>query len=442
MSSQLRVDTDQMRATIQQFRQSNQMIEDQLAQARQAMSAMQQSQWSGRHRTAAEGAWFAVNSQFAPTQATILDMAQRLQRTADAYEEAARVFGEEGVSGVGNSVVSDQSGANSGADADATQHKIDAEDVISLPDDAPKNMFDMYEKFKEEPAIKIFQVGENEYAITINGTDHLGVDNGWDSAIVSGLGGNTRYMALLAAAIRSLPNGSSVHLFGYSQGGIAAQNLASNQSMIGGKNIKINSVTTFGSPPPVHGKADGVEYNAFRVPGDVITKASLPGVCPNGESILTMNLYDLYKTVLHDAHGSYGDKDSTVAKILKDSDGEGKLPFDPDRWDRVDNGEFDAKSYMDVANEIKGAVMEGLSETVQSAVETYNNITEGAQDFANTAIDKSNQMLDSTKDNIKSVIDKGSDFANDAGAMLNDVAEKGKEKIKNFIPTPQWPFKF
>ena len=111
MSSQLRVDTDQMHAMVQQIQRSNQVIEEQFALAQQSIIAMQQSMWSGRHRIAAEEAWSALSVQFSPAQATIADIACRVQRTADAYEDAARVFGGGGT-GAGADILPDSLPSN------------------------------------------------------------------------------------------------------------------------------------------------------------------------------------------------------------------------------------------------------------------------------------------------------------------------------------------
>lgn len=94
MSSQLRADTDQMRATVQALQQGSQALQESYERARQAMNAMQNSGWSGQNRIMAEDYWQTLETRFAPSFETIVDIAQRLLRTAEAYEEAAQAFGE------------------------------------------------------------------------------------------------------------------------------------------------------------------------------------------------------------------------------------------------------------------------------------------------------------------------------------------------------------
>lgn len=97
MSNFLSADTDQMRATVQTLDQASRSLEANFRQARQAMDAMQSSNWSGRRRVAFEHRWDALNAQFNPLVANLAAMARELQRVAEAYDEAARVFGDKGV---------------------------------------------------------------------------------------------------------------------------------------------------------------------------------------------------------------------------------------------------------------------------------------------------------------------------------------------------------
>ncbi len=94
MSSILRADTDQMRATVQKLQQGSQALQENFERARQAMSAMQNSPWSGQNRVMAENYWQTLQARFAPSFETIEDIASRLLRTAEAYDEAAQVFAE------------------------------------------------------------------------------------------------------------------------------------------------------------------------------------------------------------------------------------------------------------------------------------------------------------------------------------------------------------
>ncbi len=65
--SQIKADTDALRAAIAAMRQGSSAIENALQQAAQAMATLQNSRWSGNHRQQAEEVWTRLQAQFAPT---------------------------------------------------------------------------------------------------------------------------------------------------------------------------------------------------------------------------------------------------------------------------------------------------------------------------------------------------------------------------------------
>ena len=94
--SQIKADTDALRATIAAMRQGSSAIENALQQAAQAMATLQNSRWSGNHRQQAEEVWTRLQAQFAPTIEALNQIAARTERFTNALEEAGRVFGDGG----------------------------------------------------------------------------------------------------------------------------------------------------------------------------------------------------------------------------------------------------------------------------------------------------------------------------------------------------------
>ena len=94
--SQIKADTDALRATIAAMRQGSSTIENALQQAAQAMTTLQSSRWSGNHRQQAEEVWTRLQAQFAPTIEALNQIAARTERFTNALEEAGRVFGDGG----------------------------------------------------------------------------------------------------------------------------------------------------------------------------------------------------------------------------------------------------------------------------------------------------------------------------------------------------------
>jgi surface antigen/uncharacterized protein YukE len=90
--SQIKADTDALRATIAAMRQGSSAIENALQQAAQAMATLQNSRWSGNHRQQAEEVWTRLQAQFAPTIEALNQIANRTERFTNALEEAGRQF--------------------------------------------------------------------------------------------------------------------------------------------------------------------------------------------------------------------------------------------------------------------------------------------------------------------------------------------------------------
>jgi len=168
-----------------------------------------------------------------------------------ADEETAGYF-----KGLGGAVIA---GAEAGAQAGSTSVSGGT---------PPGNMQELADLVMNGPSpICVYQVGPNEYLVTIKGTDPLNpnASPNWGSAIETGLGLPTEYQNKVKEALLSLPEGANVHMAGYSQGGIVAQNLAGD----GGLNLNIKSITTFGSPYSAP-QVSGIDYQRFAAHGDPV----------------------------------------------------------------------------------------------------------------------------------------------------------------------------
>lgn len=135
----------------------------------------------------------------------------------------------------------------------------------------PRNMQELAARImdKSPSPICVYQIGPNEYLVTIQGTDPLNpnASHNWGSAIESALGAETGYEREVKKILLNLPEGATVHLAGHSQGGIIAQNIAPDKELIG--KVNIQSITTFGSPYSTP-KVAGITYQRFAAQGDLV----------------------------------------------------------------------------------------------------------------------------------------------------------------------------
>ncbi len=144
-------------------------------------------------------------------------------------------------------------------------------DLGNLSGEPPHNMQELAERImsKSPSPICVYQIGPNEYLMTIKGTDPLNsnVSQNWGSAIESAFGLETGYEREVKRVLLNLPEGATVHLAGHSQGGIIAQNIAPDKELVG--KINIQSITTFGSPYSTPEVA-GITYQRFAAQGDPV----------------------------------------------------------------------------------------------------------------------------------------------------------------------------
>lgn len=181
-------------------------------------------------------------------------LSQRLQKEADEWERVASVLGAEGrgnVNGVGSSKEQNPS-------------RI-------LTDDLPKDQGDLFElvsKDSEVTPVKILQIGENEYLVTIAGTDGFSPKNNWTHALTSGAGMRGDYEVDVHNFINAniLP-GAKIHFAGHSQGGIVANNLADFKDF--SDRYQIDTITTFGAPVSSRPNPS-ITYYRYEANGDIV----------------------------------------------------------------------------------------------------------------------------------------------------------------------------
>lgn len=136
----------------------------------------------------------------------------------------------------------------------------------------------------EESPVAIIENGENDYIVLIKGTNGKPTDllnyfkdeNGWSNNLAAFLGLQTGYESTILDYIKhNLPKGATIHLVGHSQGGIIANNCVADILAMEGMDFTVDSVTTFGSPPPLaYNLPDSVKYTYYAAKADPVPQLS------------------------------------------------------------------------------------------------------------------------------------------------------------------------
>lgn len=125
--------------------------------------------------------------------------------------------------------------------------------------------------------------GKGEYVILVQGTYGNPLNgeawwgdrsNTWWSAFASGVGQRTVYVDRILEAVRSLPEGATIHLAGHSQGGHAIQIVAGELGEQG--TYRLGSVTGFGTYDLSKAPA-GVPMNIYNSPNDIVHWTDMAG---------------------------------------------------------------------------------------------------------------------------------------------------------------------
>ncbi len=127
----------------------------------------------------------------------------------------------------------------------------------------------------DDPAVAIIKINENDYLVSIAGTDADGDGlvgaNDWPANLSSGRGVPSTYQLYVKSLIEDMvPEGATIRLMGHSQGAHVAMNLADDQSLV--DRYTIGSVITFGAPgsAPYNERVGKENYYNFLLENDPI----------------------------------------------------------------------------------------------------------------------------------------------------------------------------
>ncbi|MEI8306452.1 MAG: WXG100 family type VII secretion target [Chloroflexales bacterium] len=315
MSSIIRANTDQLRSVARQMRgAADQILADTGASARE-MEALAET-WSGSARNRGMARWAEIHPRYQPAAEQLNHFASELDGLAARLEEAARVFGD------GSLVPWDANG-----------------DAV----DAPQDMAALFDQLDPEKSggneIQIYQVGPNQFAVLLEGSDDAsgGMNSLTQDAFPAGMGQDTEYAQKVRSMLTDLAKkypGANIDMVGYSQGGIIAQSVASNDQFFRDTGLNLNTISTYGTPRPLEHIDPSKYYQDFDAPFDIVSSAS-PRITP--ESILTTTLFRIVPIatvvggVIMHTNGYKQDWSPTRQAMRKTPP-----PFNTKKWVRVD----------------------------------------------------------------------------------------------------------
>ena len=146
----------------------------------------------------------------------------------------------------------------------------------------PQNAYElayMIATLPEDQPIGIFPLGNGEVLVLLKGTDPDSPERGnnWGSAVESFFTHNSSYQLSVLAALQAsiarglISPGAKLHIAGHSQGGMVAQNLASDPR-VRKMGLNVETVVTFGSPDTFTRANPDVKYFMFEEDSDVVPK--------------------------------------------------------------------------------------------------------------------------------------------------------------------------
>ncbi len=247
-------------------------------------------------------------------------LTQALEQEKEEWLAADAAFGEGQASAEENAIVSGNGGVDTGPlgmqlAQEICQNRKDRDFCESVWSQPPRHAGDvayMIATLPEETPIGIFVLDNGEVLVLLKGTDPDDPERGnnWGSAIESFFVRNSSYqlsvLAALAQAVREgrIPPNAKLHIAGHSQGGMIAQNLASDPRLAK-LGLQVASVVTFGSPDTFTKPNPGTRYIMFehasdRVAqideyADILTHGLLSPTSPNlvVEGFVHMRLSDV-----------------------------------------------------------------------------------------------------------------------------------------------------
>lgn len=161
------------------------------------------------------------------------------------------------------------------------QAKRDPYAVIRAAETNMGGVFDLMQgrENKKSPDLQIYQIGENEFVVLVQGSDMNqvgGMNPLFPNAFISGLGFSTAFTKTIRAKLLDLakrhPN-ANINFVGYSQGGIEIQNLAKDQAFWKNSSLNIASISTYGTPNTFDNSNVAHNYDA---PEDIVSNYGTP----------------------------------------------------------------------------------------------------------------------------------------------------------------------
>ena len=159
----------------------------------------------------------------------------------------------------------------------------------------PQNMAELFDLIPHNAdgsgndEIAVYRLQNGEYVIGLKGTaplDWNDLDSGTNA--VGGAFDETSYSHKLRDVLGGLPDDASVHLAGYSQGGMVAQRIAADSTIFGEGKLHLASLSTFGSPDMGWNiQADRI-YD-FDAPGDIVSALPVLNNMITPESLLAVS---------------------------------------------------------------------------------------------------------------------------------------------------------
>jgi hypothetical protein len=220
----------------------------------------------------------------------------------------------------------------------------DAKSEQQLPVPAPQNMAEVYDRLRNGQEIKVYQVESGDLVMLLDGSDPVdfkGINNLWKNAALSRLDIRSSYSRATDLVIGQLGkqfSGASIHLVGYSQGGIIAQNLSARKNLFSDNGLTLRSCSTYGTPamfPWNYRK--GVDYSRdFDANGDLVSALGVPRVAPKAKNFFKgLSAFAKIATVVGGIYthvNAYGDKDSDVRQEMQSTG----TPYESKTWTLVD----------------------------------------------------------------------------------------------------------
>ena len=413
MSSIIRANTDQLRSVARQMRgAADQILADTGASARE-MEALAET-WSGSARDRGMARWAEIHPRYQPAAEQLNHFASELDGLAARLEEAARVFGD-GLGGTGS-----DSGGGKADNSWLDQAKKDHNSTIRPSETKMDGVFDLMQGRKNEkrPDLQIYQVGENEFVVLLQGSDMNqvgGMNPLLPNAFISGTGFSTAFTETIRTKLLDLakkhPN-ANINLVGYSQGGIETQNLARDQSFWNNSGLNIASISTYGTPNTF--SSPKVAYN-YDAPGDIVSNygttlggvAILSGLSNPNPLVQMATAVGVYKGVGVHTSDYFNDSPSKTRQLMaKDAAPWIKNNSNASReWVLYDSADDGDHSYQEVG---KAVIANTMTKVGESAVNTYNaatktvaQVADATGKAANNAVKEGGKLIGDTIQAVK-----------------------------------------